>query len=172
MTGRFLLLHDDEELIACAYVKVTGDRAYLGMLSVDPARQKSGLGTRMMREAEAYARAAGCKALDIWIVNLRTELPPIYRKFGFVETGTEVSGMDREIYPAGSLHHHVERFGVRRAALKGLGFLGLHTHLPLTRWANQFRAACGGAFRESLCAKLGTGARCRERIVIEVDCAT
>ena len=44
----------------------------------------------MMREVEAYARAAGCKALDIRIVNLRTELPPIYRKFGFVETGTEI----------------------------------------------------------------------------------
>lgn len=87
--GKFLLLHQNEELLACAYVKVTGDRAYLGMLSVDPARQKSGVGRRMMSEAEGYARAAGCKALDIWIVNLRTELPPIYRKFGFVETGTK-----------------------------------------------------------------------------------
>jgi N-acetylglutamate synthase-like GNAT family acetyltransferase len=86
--GTFLLLYENREMIACAYVKVTGDRAYLGMLSVDPARQKSGLGTRMMREAEAYVRSAGCKTLDIWIVNLRTELPPIYRKFGFVETGT------------------------------------------------------------------------------------
>jgi hypothetical protein len=43
-----------------------------------------------MREAESYARAAGCRVLDIRIVNLRTELPAIYRKFGFVETGTEV----------------------------------------------------------------------------------
>jgi len=61
------------------------------MLSVDPARQKSGLGRRMMGEAETYLRAAGCKTLDIWIVNLRTELPPIYRKFGFVETGTKTT---------------------------------------------------------------------------------
>jgi hypothetical protein len=44
----------------------------------------------MMAEAEAYARVAGCKALDIRIINLRTELAPIYRKFGFVETGTEI----------------------------------------------------------------------------------
>ena len=43
----------------------------------------------MMQEAEDYCRAAGCKVLDIRIVNLRTELPPIYRKFGFVETGTQ-----------------------------------------------------------------------------------
>jgi hypothetical protein len=43
-----------------------------------------------MQEAEAWARGRGCKAIDIRIVNLRTELPAIYRKFGFVETGTEI----------------------------------------------------------------------------------
>ena len=88
--GKFLILREGNEMVACAWIKITGTRAYLGTLSVDPLRQKSGLGARMMREAESYVRAAGCKALDIRIVNLRTELPPIYRKFGFVETGTEV----------------------------------------------------------------------------------
>ena len=77
-------------MIACVWIRITGDRAYLGTLSVDPSRQKSGIGARMMQEAEAYAREQGCSAIDIRIVNLRTELPPIYRKFGFVETGTEV----------------------------------------------------------------------------------
>ncbi len=76
-------------MVACLFVKVTGDRGYVGTLSVDPARQKSGLGRRMMREAEDYCRDAGCKALDIRIVNLRKELPAIYRKFGFVESGTQ-----------------------------------------------------------------------------------
>lgn len=88
--GKFLLLYEGDALIGCVYVKISGDRAYLGTLSIDPARQKSGLGRRLMGESEAYARARGCKVLDIRIVNLRTELPPIYRKFGFVETGTEV----------------------------------------------------------------------------------
>ncbi len=87
--GKFLLLADKDGIDACVFVKVTGERGYLGTLSVDPARQKSGLGARMMREAEAYFRAAGCKAVDIRIVNLRAELPAIYRKFGYVETGTQ-----------------------------------------------------------------------------------
>jgi predicted N-acetyltransferase YhbS len=87
--GTFLVLREDGEMIACVWLKITGDRAYLGTLSVDPSHQKSGLGSRMMREAETYARAKGCKMLDIRIVNLRTELAPIYRKFGFVETGTQ-----------------------------------------------------------------------------------
>ena len=88
--GTFLVLDDGDQMIACVWIRITGDRAYLGTLSVDPSRQKSGLGARMMQEAEAYAGAKGCKAIDIRIVNLRTELPPIYRKFGFVENGTEV----------------------------------------------------------------------------------
>ncbi len=87
--GTFLVMRDGNEMIACAWIKITEDRAYLGTLSVDPARQKSGIGARMMQEAETYARARGCKALDIRIVNLRTELPGIYRKFGFVETGIQ-----------------------------------------------------------------------------------
>jgi ribosomal protein S18 acetylase RimI-like enzyme len=87
--GTFLLLTDEDDLLACVFLKLTGDRGYIGTLSVDPARQRSGLGTRIMREAEEYCRSAGCKAVDIRMVNLRTELPAIYRKFGFVETGTQ-----------------------------------------------------------------------------------
>jgi ribosomal protein S18 acetylase RimI-like enzyme len=87
--GKFLLLIDGGAIVACVWLKITGERGYLGTLSVDPERQKSGLGTRMMREAEEYFRAAGCKVVDIRLVNLRTELPAIYRKFGFVETGMQ-----------------------------------------------------------------------------------
>lgn len=93
--GKFLLLTDHAGIVGCVFVKVTGKRGYLGTLSVDPTRQKSGLGARMMREAEGYFRAAGCKVVDIRIVNLRTELPGIYRKFGFVETGTQSAEMIR-----------------------------------------------------------------------------
>lgn len=87
--GTFLLLEDGIRPLACVFVKTTGDRGYIGTLSVDPERQRSGLGTRMMHEAEACCRAAGCKAVDIRIVNVRQELPAIYHKFGFVETGTQ-----------------------------------------------------------------------------------
>jgi hypothetical protein len=42
-----------------------------------------------MTAAEAYGRARGCLVADITVVNLRTELPPFYRRLGYVETGTE-----------------------------------------------------------------------------------
>jgi GNAT superfamily N-acetyltransferase len=87
--GTFLLLSDGERLDGCIFVKLNGDRGYLGTLAVDPARQKAGMGALMMGKAEEYCRAAGCRVLDIRIVNVRPELPVIYRKFGFVETGTQ-----------------------------------------------------------------------------------
>ncbi len=59
------------------------------MLAVDPEHQKSGLGRRMMEAAEDHFRAHRCDTLEITVLSLRPELLPIYRRFGFVETGTE-----------------------------------------------------------------------------------
>jgi GNAT superfamily N-acetyltransferase len=87
--ANFLLAEDATGLAACVYVELHGERAYLGLLAVDPARQHRGLGRRLIDEAENYARASGCRAMDIRIVNLRAELPPFYRRLGYVETGTE-----------------------------------------------------------------------------------
>ena len=70
------------------YVKCTGDRAYFGMLSIAPARQRQGLGRELIDAAEARGRERGCRHMDIHIVNLREELPAYYRRLGYVETGT------------------------------------------------------------------------------------
>ena len=88
--GAILLAEDPGGGIAASvYVELRGNRGYAGMLAVNPARQRTGLGARMMREAEAYLRWHGCEAVDITVLSLRPELPPLYRKLGFVETGTE-----------------------------------------------------------------------------------
>lgn len=42
----------------------------------------------MVEAAEQHARAAGCAAMDISVVNLRAELPPFYHRLGYRETGT------------------------------------------------------------------------------------
>jgi ribosomal protein S18 acetylase RimI-like enzyme len=76
-------------ILASVYIEVRGQRGYIGMLAVDPARQRSGLGRRMMQAAEDRLRSLGCTAADINVLSLRPELPPLYRKLGFVETGTE-----------------------------------------------------------------------------------
>ena len=87
--GEFLLLESlPGTLCGCVYLKCYGERAYFGMLSIDPARQGRGLGRQLIDAVEERARARGCRFMDIHIVNLREELPAYYRRFGYVEQGT------------------------------------------------------------------------------------
>jgi GNAT superfamily N-acetyltransferase len=90
--GKFLVADDDDAdddvLAGCVYVELRGERAYLGLLSVDPERQKAGLGSQLMNAAEQYCAQAGCRFMDLRIVNVRRELPIFYRRHGYVETGT------------------------------------------------------------------------------------
>jgi predicted N-acetyltransferase YhbS len=86
-TGAFLVAPDEHGLSGCVYVEPRGERAYLGLLSVDPSRQQSGLGSRLMVAAEDYCRGRGARFMDILIVNLREDLPAFYAHRGYVETG-------------------------------------------------------------------------------------
>jgi GNAT superfamily N-acetyltransferase len=88
-TGTFFVVGIAPDVHACVYLERRARRVYLGMLSVQPAQQKRGLGRRLMAESEARCRTWGCAGIDIRIVNRRTELPPIYKRMGFVDRGTE-----------------------------------------------------------------------------------
>lgn len=76
------------EAAGSVYVEMRGDHVYIGMVSVDPRRQRTGIGHALMAAAEDYGRARGSVAADITVVNLRTDLLPFYRRLGYVETGT------------------------------------------------------------------------------------
>lgn len=86
--GKFLVAEEAGLIIGCVHVQPRGERAYLGLLSVDPSRQHSGVGSQLMTAAENYCLGLGCRFMDIKIVSLRKELPDFYRKRGYVETGT------------------------------------------------------------------------------------
>jgi GNAT superfamily N-acetyltransferase len=87
--GAFLIAEGETGCAdASVYVQINGERGYIGMLAVQPSLQGKGIGRRMMAAAEQYCRAAGCRVIDIKIVNLRTELPGFYRSLGYVDTGT------------------------------------------------------------------------------------
>ena len=87
--GRFLVADDNGVLAGCVYVELRGERAYLGLLSVDPRRQNGGLGSMLMNAAEDYCAQFGCRFMDLRIVNVREELPSFYRRRGYVENGTD-----------------------------------------------------------------------------------
>ena len=100
LKGEFLVARDEAGQVAgCVFVEHRGGRGYFGMLSVDPFRQRSGIGRRLVHAAEARARAAGCTAMDIRVVNLRVELPPFYRRLGYADNGTEPASDPRALQP-------------------------------------------------------------------------
>jgi len=86
--GAFLLTENGDVLNGCVYVELRGERSYLGLLSVDPDCQQSGLGSLLMHEAERYCRERGAGAMDILIVSLREDLPAFYQRRGYAQTGT------------------------------------------------------------------------------------
>ena len=87
-SGEFLVADHDATLAGCVYIEARGERSYLGLLSVDPSRQRSGLGAKLMAAAEDRCREIGSRFMDILIVNLREELPSFYRRLGYIEDGT------------------------------------------------------------------------------------
>lgn len=87
--GEFLIAEDDAGVAGCVYLERRADRAYLGLLSVAPERQKTGLGSMLVREAEQHCARAGCLFMDLKTINLRTDNRAFYKKRGYVETGTE-----------------------------------------------------------------------------------
>jgi predicted N-acetyltransferase YhbS len=92
------------QLLGCVYTEVRGTRGYLGQLAVDPAHQGTGLARRIVAAAEEHLRRQGCEAVEITVLSLRPELPPIYRRFGYVETGTEEFHPSRPLKSGAECH--------------------------------------------------------------------
>ena len=86
--GKFLLFYEEGVLAGCVYIELRGERGYFGLLSVDPQRQRSGIGTCLIDAAEEHCRSAGCRFMDLTFVNVRKELPGYYQRFGYVENDT------------------------------------------------------------------------------------
>lgn len=90
-TGAFLVLEhggDRPQLAAAVYVEANPEGGYFGMLSVAPELQGMGLGTRLVRLAEAMCEAMGAPTVRLRIVNLRDELGRWYRSLGYEAVGT------------------------------------------------------------------------------------
>lgn len=96
--GNVLVVEEEESRpLGCIYFEVRGERGYMGMLAVEPERQGQGLSTLLVGTAEDHLRRAGCEAVDISVLSLRPELLPLYRRFGFVESGKEEFNVGRTL---------------------------------------------------------------------------
>jgi len=92
-------------IVACC--ELTGPdsagTSVLGMFAVDPLRQGSGLGRRVLDAGESFAAERGASALELHVIDVRVELIDWYRRRGYVVTD------ERHPFPYGD-----ERFGLPR----------------------------------------------------------
>jgi GNAT superfamily N-acetyltransferase len=93
--GTFLIAEDSGALdsgglVGCVYIESHGDRSYLGLLSVRPQRQGTGIGRQLVTAAENFARESGSRAMDLRVISARGEqLLPFYRRLGYEVVRTE-----------------------------------------------------------------------------------
>lgn len=66
------------------------DTIYLGMLSVNPYVQASGIGSMLIEYSEAYAKEHGLHSVTITVIDKRTELIDWYLRKGFRYTGNKI----------------------------------------------------------------------------------
>ena len=89
MGDRAMLVHErDGHLIACVQLERRGQGAYLGMLTIMPTLQSSGLGKALLASAEDFV-------VDSWkaskiimtVIEQRSELIAWYERRGYSRTG-------------------------------------------------------------------------------------
>jgi len=84
----FLKYADAEQgLVGCVNLQKHGDRIYLGMFSVSPNVQGSGIGKKLLLAAEAYTKHIHCSSIYMTVISVRTELIDWYKRYGYVDTG-------------------------------------------------------------------------------------
>jgi ribosomal protein S18 acetylase RimI-like enzyme len=97
---------DNGQITGCVYLEAKGAKLYLGMLTVLPLKQGSGIGKMLLAKAENYARSKKCEAITITVITTRYELIAWYERQGYVQTG--------ELKP----FPNDERFGIAKAPIE------------------------------------------------------
>ena len=88
----YLLMVDvpdaESGIIGALKIELNGERAHVGPIAVEPARQGTGVGRSLVAAAEEYGRERGVTQLDLCVMSFRPTLPGFYESLGFEVTGT------------------------------------------------------------------------------------
>lgn len=78
---------ENDQIIGCVLLKEKENELYLGMLTVSPELQNSGIGKKLMQQAEVFAADLGLSKIVMTVISVREELILWYKRNGFVDTG-------------------------------------------------------------------------------------
>ncbi len=83
----FLVAESAGEIVGTVMAGYEGHRGWINYLGVAPALQRGGLGRRLMDEAEARLRAAGCPKINLQVRPDNRAAIAFYERIGFAVEG-------------------------------------------------------------------------------------
>ncbi|MDP3680352.1 MAG: GNAT family N-acetyltransferase [Flavobacterium sp.] len=89
---------ENDQIIGCVLLIEKEQQLYLGMLTVSPELQNSGVGKKLLQQAEIHASAMGLPKIVMTVIAVREELIAWYKRNGYLDTGA------REPFPASDVH--------------------------------------------------------------------
>jgi ribosomal protein S18 acetylase RimI-like enzyme len=89
---------ENDQIIGSVLLIEKEHQLYLGMLTVSPELQNSGIGKKMLAEAENHTKTLGLSSIIMTVISVREELIAWYKRHGYVDTG------EREAFPESGIH--------------------------------------------------------------------
>src|SRR6266498_1882136 len=88
-TGSVFLKYTNEanEIVGCVNLQQHDDKIYLGMFSVSPKLQGTGIGKQILQASEEYAKQVKCGSIYMSVILVRNELIDWYQRHGYEDTG-------------------------------------------------------------------------------------
>jgi len=87
-TQHLLVARADRAMVGCVALTQKDDTlVYLGMFTIAPERQASGLGKGLLAAAEDHARQLGATRMEMQVIRQREELIAWYERRGYRRTG-------------------------------------------------------------------------------------
>lgn len=103
-----LVYQENETIIGTVLLTNKKTELYLGMLTISPELQNSGLGKKLLQAAENFARSLNLPKIVMTVITIREELIAWYQRNGYSDSGK------REPFPAAFddvvLHHEPLEF--------------------------------------------------------------
>jgi len=86
-SNTILKFSENGKIIGCVLLKVKANELYLGMLTVSPELQNSGVGKKLLQQAEIFAAEMSLPKIVMTVITVREELIAWYKRNGYVDTG-------------------------------------------------------------------------------------
>lgn len=90
----FLIYQENNKIIGTVLLTNKKTKLYLGMLTISPELQNSGLGKKLLQAAEDFAHSVQLPKIVMTVITIREELIAWYKRNGYLDTG------EREPFPA------------------------------------------------------------------------